>query len=251
MKDIRFDGGLDFVINKIGFVNVLRDENFVFEYKTGKKFFSFIYVESGELEYYFKNVKKRFKIAKGNMLFIPKQFPYKTKYLKNKTQIKIILFDFTGDNLPFQMNNPFEKSSFEISDIFSVFTTQNSNNIFLLYSKVYELINLLKNEERQYLRKHNKILPAIEEITKEYYKNNKVKYYADLCNMSESNFRKLFHEYTGKSFISYRNSLRLYQVKKMISSGEFTVSEAAYLSGFNNMSFFYSLYNKFNERKDG
>ena len=62
--------------------------------------------------------------------------------------------------------------------------------------------------------------------------------------MSESNFRKLFKEYTGKSPIEYRNLIRISEVKKMIDSGEFTVSEAAYLVGFNNMSFFYEVYNK-------
>ena len=74
--------------------------------------------------------------------------------------------------------------------------------------------------------------------------NNKLSYYAELCNMSESNFRRLFKDYTGKSLIDYRNSLRLLAVQKMIDSGELSISEAAYLAGFNNMSFFYKLYHR-------
>ena len=31
----------------------------------------------------------------------------------------------------------------------------------------------------------------------------------------------------------------------MIDSGEFTITEAAYLVGFNNMSFFYEVFNKY------
>ena len=57
--------------------------------------------------------------------------------------------------------------------------------------------------------------------------------------MSESNFRKLFTEYVGKSPIEYRNCLRISRARSMIDSGEYTALEAAYLCGFNNMSVFY------------
>ena len=66
-----------------------------------------------------------------------------------------------------------------------------------------------------------------------------------MCNMSETNFRKLFKEFTGKTPIEYRNMLRITEVCKMIESGEYTVSEAAYATGFNNMAFFYEVYNRY------
>ena len=93
--------------------------------------------------------------------------------------------------------------------------------------------------------KFQKIIPALEEIRKNYATNNKVSFYSSMCNMSESNFRKLFKEYTGKSLIEYRNLIRISKAQKMIESREFTVAEAAYLTGFNNMSFFYEVYNKY------
>ena len=65
--------------------------------------------------------------------------------------------------------------------------------------------------------------------------------------MSESNFRKLFRENIGKSPIEYRNHIRIMEFEKLISSGEFTVSEAAYVVGFNNMSFFYEVYHKYSQ----
>ena len=85
---------------------------------------------------------------------------------------------------------------------------------------------------------------AITHINKNYTQSNKLSYYAELCNMSESNFRKLFKEYTGKSLIEYRNNIRILAVQKMIDSAELSISEAAYLAGFNNMSFFYKLYHR-------
>ncbi len=245
MEDIRFDGNLQFTINKVGFVNVNRNENFTFEYKNGKELYSFVYVESGELEYYFYDTKEKWKIKKRTLLFIPKQIPYKTKYLKNGTKIKIITFDFSGKNMLTQTNSPFSKASPEISEIFSNFSKHNANHILLLQSKIYELLYHTQNEGLTIPKKYKKILLAINEIEKNYFENQKICCYSDMCGMSESNFRKLFKEYKGISPIEYRNTIRCREVKKMLDSGEFTVSEAAYSAGFNNMSFFYNVYNKY------
>ena len=103
----------------------------------------------------------------------------------------------------------------------------------------------MENDTLKLPKKYIKILPALNEIKQMYFENKKLRYYADLCNMSESNFRRLFKDYTGKSPIEYRNLIRISEVKKMLDSGEFTTSEAAYLTGFNNMSFFYELYKKY------
>lgn len=91
----------------------------------------------------------------------------------------------------------------------------------------------MQKDSSQISPKYQKLLPAIIEIKEKYFENKKVAYYANLCNMCESNFRILFKELTGKSFIDYRNYVRIFEAKKMIDSGETTVSEAAYLTGFN------------------
>lgn len=243
MEDIRHDGNLDFTISKVGFVSVMRNENFTFEYKNGKDLYSLVYVDDGELEYYFYETKEKLKIKKGTLLFIPKQIPYKTKYLKDKTKIKIIIFDFSDKNTPFQFSQPFSKHIREVGETFSIFSKQNSNNNFLILSKIYEIFYYIQNQALPIANKYKKILLAINEIEKRYFENQKISYYADMCGMSESNFRKSFKEYKGVSPIEYRNIIRCREVKKMLDSGEFTVSEAAYLAGFNNMSFFYKVYN--------
>ena len=46
MIDIRFNGELDYTINNIGFIKVLRNENFSFPYKNGKEQYTFIFIES-------------------------------------------------------------------------------------------------------------------------------------------------------------------------------------------------------------
>ena len=55
--------------------------------------------------------------------------------------------------------------------------------------------------------------------------------------MSESGFRKLFTEYTGKSPVEYRNHIRLLRAEELILSGA-SVSEAAEKVGFGSISFY-------------
>ena len=244
MDDIRYLGKLDYKIENVGFVSVVRNENFTFEFKKGKKQFSFIYVENGELEYFFKNTGERIHIKKGNLLFVPKKFPYATKYLIDGTKIKIFVFDchFQDTNRFFKL--PFLENTPEISSVFNECSESRSRNSLFLYSKIYELLYVLQKLEQPSEQKYKKIFPAVKEIRRHFSENKKISYYASLCNMSESNFRKLFKEYTSLSPIEFRNRIRIAEVKKMLDSGEYRISEAAYTAGFNNMSFFYEIYEK-------
>ena len=62
MEDIRYDGTLDFKIYDVGYVSVLRNANFTFEYTLGKDRFSFIYVKSGEMLYALTAERKKIRI---------------------------------------------------------------------------------------------------------------------------------------------------------------------------------------------
>lgn len=245
MKEIRFDTKSDCRLGNIGFISVLRNSGHTVEYKTGKERFSFIYVEKGALEYSFYKTGKTVTLEKNSFLYVPKNFPYKAVYTKDNTHLRVIIFDILTDEVPLYLDTPVLKKSVETSSVFSSFSGGNVNNTLFLSSKIYELLYIIENEGFKIPKKYKKIAPAINELQQQYFENKKLSYYSDLCNMSESNFRKLFKEYTGKSPIDYRNSIRIFEVKKLIDSGEFTITEAAYLTGFNNMSFFYNLYNKY------
>ncbi len=239
MKDIRFDGKLDYKIENLGFVKVMRNAGFEFLYRTGKDRYSLIVVLNGSIEYRFINTNETVTLTKGMLLFIPKNYSYIAKYLEENTIIRILIFD-TDSNAEF-LTAPVLKKLNNFSDSFYNECTRSTA---YLAARVYDFLDILEKETKTVPKKYRKILPAIEEININYFENKKLSFYSDMCNMSESNFRKLFKEYTGKSPIEYRNLIRISEVKKMIDSGEFTVSEAAYLAGFNNMSFFYEVYNK-------
>jgi len=244
MQDIRTDGKLDYMLDNIGFVNVLRNANYTFPYKNGKDRYSVIFVENGQIDYYFINDGTLVNLMKDSVLFIPKDTPYIATYSKDNTNAKIFIFDIVSDNIPQQFKSLIHKSSAALSEIFVTITRSNANSPVFLVAKAYELLFHIEKENDVIPERFKKIIPALNEIQKFYYKCEKLSFYSDLCKMSESNFRRLFREYAGKSFIEYRNQLRIAHAHKMITSGEYTVQEAAYLAGFNNMSFFYEVYNK-------
>ena len=245
MIDIRFNGELDYTINNIGFIKVLRNENFSFPYKNGKEQYTFIFIESGEMNYCFIDTQENVNLTKGNSLFIPKNTPYIATYTKDDTVAKILTFDINSDNLPSHLKTPLRYDKPVFSDIYGTISGRLVNNSIFLASKIYEILYIMGTESIVVPDKFKKILPAINEIEQFYYKNKKLSYYSDMCYMSEQNFRKLFKEYTGKSFIEYRNILRIYRAQKLINSGEYSINESARLVGFNNMSFFYETYKKY------
>lgn len=247
MEDIRIYGNLDLEIKKPGFTQVTRANHFRYAYKNGKSLFSFVYVKKGTLQYYFNTLKKSICVEQGSSIFIPKGLPYQATYLQDDTTIKILTYDvkksnpLTGISLPKLISNP------EQTLVFSSISKQNMYSPLFLCSKIYELLHYLGSADNTIPNKYNKLLPALLDLQQQYFKNEKISYYAGLCSMSESNFRKLFKEYTGNNPITYRNLIRISAAAALLNTGEATISEAAYLVGFNNMSFFYQVYNKYKQ----
>jgi len=244
MEDIRYDGELTYTINHIGFVKVQRNRDFSFPYKNGKDRHSLIMVEEGSLRYQFTANKKELVVDCGTVIFIPKEYPYLATYLQDGTIIKILVFDMDSDESPRRFDKPIIQKSSELSAIYKSIDYPKTNNTVFLASKIYEILDMMESEQTVIPSKYKKIVPAIEELNRHYYENRKLSYYAEMCYMSESHFRKLFKEYTGRTLIEYRNQIRIAQVRKMISSEEYSVQEAAYQVGFHNMSFFYEIWRK-------
>ena len=244
MEDIRYDGELTYSINNIGFVNVQRNQDFSFPYKNGKDRYSLIMVEAGSLRYQFIDTKEEIVVDERTVIYIPKEFPYMATYLHNGTKIKILAFDMISDQRLLHFQKPITQKNTELFSIYKSIVYPKNNNTVFLASKIYEILDLMETEQIQIPNKYKKIVPAIEEINRRYFENNKLTYYADMCYMSESNFRKLFKEYTGRTLIEYRNRIRIAEVRKLIASEEYSVQEAAYQVGFRNMSFFYETLRK-------
>ena len=236
----------DFAIKAISILKVSRNKDYSYSYRNGRLKHGFIYTVSGTMRYTFED--KSIYVKAGEIIFIPQSCSYYNTYLDDNTETKIVQFDLLYGELPQYLSEPIKLEFPNVPELIDAFfdITQRSysNPPFHYMSCFYDLLCKIDDFYFHIPTKYKKIKPAILEISEHYSQSQSIAYYAELCDMSEVNFRRLFKEYTGKSPVEYRNDIRLKNAKIKLQSGEYNVSEAAYESGFSNLSFFIRLYKK-------
>ena len=91
-----------------------------------------------------------------------------------------------------------------------------------------------------------KIKTVLNYINERYTEPLTIKELAALCGFSESHFMRFFKKYTGVTVIEYINDFRLDAAAGLLENSEPAVMEAAFETGFNNVSYFNRLFkNKF------
>ena len=246
MERFELERSLDHKIGNIRIVRVAREGGFTVATSTGIEAYKLIIPEKGGIRYDFAE-GEAMRVDGSGALLIPPKTPYVATYTGDGATVTVLTFDMRISASYTWLKRPTalrldEKRSELLCGIV------NDPHPLLLAAKIYEALYLLRSQQgisSSLSENQKKLLPAIEHINRYYYEHRRIDFYAGLCYLSESHFRRLFDEAMGASPIEYRNRLRIYEADKMIKSGEYTVSEAAYKVGFNNMSFFYRMYNRY------
>ena len=239
-----------FLVCNIDVLNVSRPKKYTRFFRFGREKYGFIYITQGSilLEITQGNETIQIEAGKDDLLFVPKDTVYSTLYQEDDNQIKLIQFDLAYGQLPDYLSQPQKMdlpNAKELIDAFFQHTdTPLPYHAFYYLSRLYEFLWKIDEYHFKISHKYKKLRPALIEMAKKPLENPKVSYYAELCHMSEPNFRRLFREYFGMSPVDYRNNIRLTVAKSKLQSSEYNVSEAAYESGFTNLSYFSRLYKK-------
>lgn len=116
-----------------------------------------------------------------------------------------------------------------------------------------ELYNILYQLQREMCLgydssdKQKKLSKAISYIHENYTTELlSVKMLAEMCEITPEYFRQLFHRFYGVSPIKYINQLKISRAKELLSSGMYSVFEAAEMSGFADASHFSREFKKAN-----
>ena len=238
-----------FTVENIDIQKVSRPKNYRHSYRSGRIKHGFIYTVSGRmLDIFHTGEKESITVCAGEMIFIPKGESYTGVYLEDDTELKIVQFDIADGEMPSYLTRPVKIDLPNVGDLIEEFFTpsknRNSSHPFYYLSRLYELLWQIDESNSKIPNKYKNLKAALLEISENWQTSEPISHYAELCNMSEVNFRRLFKEYTGMSPIEYRNNIRLINAKNKLQSGEYNVSEAAELCGFSNLSFFIRLYKK-------
>lgn len=117
-----------------------------------------------------------------------------------------------------------------------------------VFSDLYRILALLLKEADEPLFRKSalrRLAPALEYIN-EYYTREEIRigFLASLCGVSEPLLRSLFREAFSISPAVYIRNMRLSYARELLLSGEYGVTEAAALAGFNDPSYFSREYKK-------
>lgn len=239
----------NFRIGNIDIQNVSRPKNYKHTFRYGRDKHGFIYMIRGKMKDIFHSTNTEdMYVNAGELIFIPKGTVYTGIYLEDNTEIKLVQFNLLSGELPEYLSVPVKIELPKAGELIETFFTPEEKRApvhpFYYLACLYGLLWQIDESYSRIPTKYKKLQAALSEIAEYWNKNEPVAYYAELCHMSEINFRRLFKEYTGLSPINYRNDLRLSNAKNKLQSGEYNVSEVAELCGFSNLSFFIRLYKK-------
>ncbi len=237
-----------FTVGNLDILNVSRGKGFKHSYRNGRNKHGLIFTVKGQMKYTFLSDEKTMIFGVGTLLFVPKGCAYHAVYLEEGSELKIIQFDLASGTLPEYFTEPrvidLPSARESVESFFSEQKSRASSHPFYFLSRLYHLLWQIDDFYTHLPAKYKKLKAALDEISVRFDQSKSVAFYADLCDMSEVSFRRLFHEYTGLSPIDYRNTIRLACAQKRLATGEYNVTEAAQSVGFSNLSFFIRLYKK-------
>lgn len=191
----------------------------------------------GHKIYHFKDGHD-LEVFKDDIIFMPKRSSYEVEVIE-ASDCYAINFDFFTDKdfkpFVFRPKNPavFLESFRTASHLFQY---QRDGYIKGCKGELYKILyNMEKELGLSYVGKGKLLLiaPAVEHIHKNYTKASlSVEELAKICEISPEYFRSIFKNHFGASPVKYINNLKIERSKELISSGLYSISEAANLSGF-------------------
>lgn len=96
--------------------------------------------------------------------------------------------------------------------------------------------------ERRNPKKIELVRAATQYIYENYHKDISLEEIAESLNVSKYYLSHIFKEATGKTVLNHLNYVRCTNANTMLSSGEYSVSQSAFASGFSNLSYFSKTY---------
>ncbi len=213
----------DYNIKGIEIYKINKADKAVYNYKkTGRTNHLLHLITSGVRSYETEDQTMSFEA--GTLLLIPEGTKYKT----------VGGADCGGFGIIFECNKLFTEAETKIyfsskgaytphlQKLLQAGYTQFKSNpldAFITKTTIYSIFSYLIGLLEQKSEEYNLIKPAVDYISAHFKENISVQTYAEICNLSESYFRKVFSNYMGMSPIEYRNNLRFAEAKRMYQEG--------------------------------
>lgn len=224
----------------------------------GERFINrFFYVVKGSIVFELES-GQGFTATAGDIVYLPYGAPYHSWWEQTAesefVNLLFDMFDKNGQKIVFadkisviykDTTNKFVDSFYKMHSIYHA-RTVNWN--LVLKSEFCDFLEKLVHEISYNFSDTSGFRAAINSgiiyLENNYMQNIPVKVLADKSNVSESTFRRNFIKLKGVSPVAYRNELRLSHAHGFLSSGLFTVAEAAEMVGMTDLPYFSKSFKK-------
>lgn len=225
--------------------------------------YQLLYITRGKGSFSSDSLKdnKAQRINEGNMFLL---FPgeWHTYMPEKQTGWDEYWIGFAGVNIDSRVNHGFfskHKPIFNVGlnneivelyrEAIQIAIQQKSGFQQMLAGIVNHLLGLAYSLDKNYVFESSETINQINKakvIILENFKDIKPKEIADKLNMSYSNFRKMFKEYTGFAPSQYIQELKIQKSKELLTNTSIPVKEVAYMMGFENQEYFFTAFKKKN-----
>lgn len=212
---------------------------------------AFIFRVKGYADYSFDG--KTVRIDEGEMIFLPKGSAY-SYVTPQQPESLYTSVNFNADGIGLEIKvyslSDFHNAKYMAESFTELWNLGDESDRYKCYALVYELaahITRLESLGDAEKRRFSAIEPAVEYLKKHVYDAElKVNKLHKLCGMSDTYFRRLFVMRFNMTPNKYLTETRLSYAKTVIDSGDYTsISEVAYLVGFDDPLYFSKAYKKF------
>ncbi len=120
----------------------------------------------------------------------------------------------------------------------------------LLCKIFYELycadcVHSYKKKSKVYMHRRTQMILLLEKIGKEFTGRISLSELADFCDIDEKYLFRIFKEFTGQTPTDYINRMRIDHACYLMTVKSYTVTEASFESGFNELSYFSRVFKKY------
>lgn len=208
----------------------------------------FFYVTKGKIIF-----DNGIECPKGHVLYLPYNVTYESRWDTAEEgeyiSINFVLTDKNGDvvTIDDKMRHLLHDKKKDFLPIFEkihkIWTEGAYGYKTKSLSILYDLFNKFLFYNASSTAK-DKMYNAIHYLENNYLDDIPAKQLADMAMLGESMFRRNFKQITGTTPVQYKNELRLKKAYEMLNSGEFSVTETAMITNFNDLSYFNRMFKK-------
>ncbi|MBR3680672.1 MAG: helix-turn-helix transcriptional regulator [Clostridia bacterium] len=217
-----------------------------------RKWSRFFYLVKGEI-YFKSHTGKEFIMKSGDILFLPFDVEYTSKWIDAESgyyyTVEFILTYPNGENIDLfndlavlHSDTGYFKSAFK--EMAETATNCAIGWHLKIKEQFFRLLYHLSISIRKSKEPYNRVYSAVALIEQDIRMEHDTNHLASLCNMSPATFRRQFLQCTKMSPVKYRNFLRLKKANELLSTGLYTVTEAAVNVGFDDIYYFSKIYKK-------